>query len=204
MPRIVMIASHVVGALLASATQALAQPPSMPEQWSFDPEVLIAESEDLLLRAPDATIDGLFQAVHASAKSPNDAGVLCQLFDPHTDRSLEGLNAIASRLGNDSRVRFADAVARIFIAAAQHPRQPYDAATARQALKSAGVRAALLDDGFVAGLNGPNHPARCRSIGLLLDALQTRPPPERAAVTRLLLSEGLTRLVFPDGSVPIR
>ena len=34
---------------------------------------------------------------------------------------------------------------------------------------------------------------RCRSFGMLLDALADRPLGERAAVTRLLLHEGLSQ-----------
>jgi hypothetical protein len=82
------------------------------------------------------------------------------LFDPQADRGLDGLNALTLQLGEESRVRLADAVTQFVVAAAQNPPQPYDAAAARQALKAAGVRAALLDDGFVAGLNGNDHPAR--------------------------------------------
>ena len=89
---------------------------------------------------------------------------------------------------------FANAVADVFVSAAQSPRQPYDAAVAEQALKAAGVRAALLDEQFLAGLNGDDHDARCRSVGSLLESLQSRPLGERAAVTRLLLSQGLNYL----------
>lgn len=192
------VAVLTVGLLCALPTPAQ-QSSSMLEQWGFDPAVLVADGEELLRRAPDAQIDGLFQAVHASAQSPQEAQVLCALFAPEADRSLAGLNTIASRLGEDSRARFADAVAEVFVAAAQHPPQSYDPAVARQSLKAAGVRAALLNDGFAAGLNGNDHDARCRSIGWMLDALQTRPLPERAAVTRLLLSEGLALMAAPDG-----
>ena len=73
------------------------------------------------------------------------------------------------------------------------------AAAARQSLKAAGVTAAILHDGFVAGLNADgNAPdarsARCQSLRWLLDAMQARPVAERAAMTRLLLDEGLTRM----------
>ena len=185
-------------ALLASAP-AFAQD-SVLEQWGFDPAVLVSSGQDLLSRAPDATVDGLFQALHATAKRPEESQALCALFDPQADRGLDGLNALTSQLGEESRVRLADAVTQFVVAAAQNPPQPYDAAAARQALKAAGVRAALLDDGFVAGLNGNDHPARCRSIGLLLDALQAQPVGERAAVTRLMLAEGLDRLVLASGA----
>lgn len=188
-------------ALVLATTPALAQDTTQStlEAWGIDASVLASSSEDLLLRAPDPAIDGLFQAVHASAQSPAEAGALCRLFDPQADRSLDGLNEVASKLGDASRERFATATAEAFVAAAQSPRQPYDAAQAQQWLKAAGVRAAILDDRFTAGLAGEDHDARCRSIGLLLDALQSRPLPERAAVTRLLLAEGLARLAMGTG-----
>lgn len=169
--------------------------------WGFDPGALLADGRELLLRAPDASVDGLFQAVHASANSPQDSRTLCALFDPNAERSLEGYNRIASQLSEQSRLRFADAATDFFITAAQSPRQPYDAGTAMQSLKAAGVRAALLNDGFLAGLNGGDHDARCRSVGWLMDAMQSRPVAERASVMRLLLSQGLDYLA-PGASSP--
>ena len=186
----------------ATPPQAVQAPAATPgatiEQWGFDPAVLVADGTELLARAPDPAIDQLFQAMHASSRDPADAQVLCQLFDPAGDRSLAGLNVIASRLGQASQERFANAVAGVFVAAMQNPPHAHDTAAARQALKSAGVRAALLNDGFTAGLNGNDHAARCDSVAMLLDVLHERPLSERAGVTRLLLSEGLQRLV--DGA----
>ncbi|MGQ4660693.1 hypothetical protein [Lysobacter sp. F6437] len=179
----------------STSAPAPAPPGTMIEQWGFDPAVLVADGTELLARAPDPAIDRLFQAMHASSRDPADAQVLCRLFDPAADRSLAGLNAIASRLGQASQERFANAVAGVFVAAMQNPPQAYDSAAARQALKSAGVRAALLNDGFTAGLDGNDHAARCDSVAMLLDVLHQRPLSERAGVTRLLLGDGLQRLV---------
>jgi len=188
----------VAAALLAvSATPALAQDLG---DWGFDPSALVADGRELLLRAPDASVDGLFQAVHESAKTPQDASTLCALFDPGAQRSLDGYNRIASQLTQQSRVRFADAATNFFLTAAQSPRQPYDAAVATQALKAAGVRAALLNDGFLAGLNGNDHDARCRSVGWLIDAMASRPVAERASVMRLLLSQGIDYLSIGAGA----
>lgn len=189
--------TFAAAALLAASTApAIAQDLG---GWSFDPNAfdpgaLIADGRELLMRAPDASVDGLFQAVHASARAPQDARVLCALFDPQADRSLDGYNRIAAQLSEQSRMRFADAAADFFITAAQSPRQAYDANVAAQSLKAAGVRAALLNDGFLAGLNGNDHDARCRSVGWLLDAMAARPVGERASVMRLLLSQGLDYL----------
>lgn len=172
------------------------------EQWGFDPSVLMADGQELLLRAPDAAIDQLFQAARISIADPREAQVLCPLFDPAAERSLASFNAVANRLGPEHSGRFAGAVAGLFVAAMQSPRQPYDEAVARQTLKAAGVRAALLNDGFVAGLNGSDHHARCRSISWLLDDLNAQPRDKRAAAARLMLSEGLGQLAVESGVKP--
>jgi len=167
---------------------------------AFDPSALLADGRELLMRAPDASVDGLFQAVHESAKTPQDASTLCTLFDPDAQRSLDGYNRIASQLSEQSRMRFADAATNFFLTAAQSPRQPYDANVATQSLKAAGVRAALLNDGFLAGLNGGDHDARCRSVGWLMDAMASRPVGERASVMRLLLSQGIDYISLGAGA----
>lgn len=195
------IASRFASVLIAAALATPAYAQASLSDWGFDPGVLLADGRDLVMRAPDASVDGLFQAVHASARSPQDSHVMCELFDPAAERSLEGYQSIAAQLSDESRLRFADAATAFFLAAAQSPRQSYDAATAQQALKAAGVRAAIMNDGFIAGLNGGDHDARCRSVGWLLDALQSRPAAERASVMRLLLSQGLDYLALA-GSLP--
>ncbi|MDQ3206141.1 MAG: hypothetical protein M3Q40_06495 [Pseudomonadota bacterium] len=188
-------------AMVCAPTAAGAQSLSASlAQWGLDPQALVMDGQALLARAPDSAIDGLFQAVHASAQEPTEAEALCALFDPAADRSLAGLNAVAARLGPASRDRFATAVAEAFVAAAQSPPRPLDEGLAQQQLKAAGVRAALQDEGFVAGLNGQDHGARCRSVRSLLDVLQQRPLAERSSVVRLLLSQGLNYVALADGS----
>ncbi|MEO6170411.1 MAG: hypothetical protein ABIO84_05700 [Lysobacter sp.] len=170
------------------------------EQWGFDPSALVADGHELLLRAPDSAIDRVFQAARVSLADPNEAAVLCPLFDPGSDRSLAALNEVANRLGPEHSSRFAGAVANLFVAAVQSPRQPFDKKAALQGLKSSGVRAALINDGFVAGLNGSDQQARCRSIRWLMDDLHGQPLQQRAAVTRLLLAEGLGQLADASGA----
>lgn len=177
--------------LLAAAPTSAPAPPPPLDAWGLDPAAVLASGEELLLRAPDSALDGLLQALHASAQSPRDAQALCALFDPRGEPGLERLQQLSGRLGDDTRARFADAVAVLVVSAAQSPRQPYDPAQARQALKAAGVRAALLHDGFTAALAGDDHDARCRAVGQLLEVVRAQPLAERAAVTRLLLGEGL-------------
>jgi hypothetical protein len=202
-PRFRFLAARLLlwAALCTTSTFALAQqagPATAIEQWGFDPAVLVADGTELLARAPDRSIDALFQAVHASSRDAADAQVLCRLFDPAADRSLAGLNATAARLSDASRERFAGAVAEVFVGAMQHPPRPRDPEPGRRALRAAGVRAAMLNDDFSAGLRGDDHAGRCRSVTMLLDSLHGRPLAERAAVTRLLLAEGMTRLASGD------
>ena len=175
---------------------------STGDAWSFDPAVFAADTRTLLRRAPDPAVDGVFQAVHAAARTPGDAEVLCALFEPAADRSFEGLNAAASRLSPASQDRLLLATADVLLAASQSPPRPFDADAARQALKSNLARTAILHDGFAAGLmaegnDAASRDARCRALGAVLDTLQARPAAERAQVTRLLLDEGLARFAMP-------
>lgn len=184
-----------IGAAVALLALVLAAPlPAHAAQWGFDPSLLVADSRALLLRAPDSEIDRLLQAVHGSAQSPTEAAALCAAFDPDGELGLEALQTAGEQLGAASRERFVAAIASLVIAAAQHPPQPFDETRARQALKAAGVSAAIQHDGFSAGLNGDDRDARCRSVGQLIDGLQTQPLPQRAAATRLLLIEGIGML----------
>lgn len=195
--------SRSLPVILACCVLACCMPAAAQDTdaWSFDPATLASSGSDLVLRAPDASIDRLFQALHASSQVPAESRALCALFDPDADRSLSGLNATVAQLGDDSRERFAGALTEVLIAGAQQSRQPYEPLAARQSLKAAGVTAAILHEGFVAGLNGEsNDPAtraaRCRSLRWLLESVQSQPPAERAAVTRYLLTEGLAQLTL--------
>jgi hypothetical protein len=186
-------------AIVLAATPAIAQDEYVVDLSQIDPAALLASAGDVLLRAPDTAIDDLFQATHAAAQSPRDAKILCTLFDPHADRGFEALAATANRLGADSRERFAIALANIAAGGLQNPRQPYDAAAAKQTLKSAGVTALLLHDDFLVGMTADGsdvaaRDARCRSFGWMLDALRDVPVAQRVAATRLLLNEGLAQL----------
>ncbi|KAB8196982.1 hypothetical protein FKV24_004020 [Lysobacter maris] len=188
-------------ALFSSAAHpaAAAPPPgpdtrAMMEAWGVDPAVLAGNGAALLRNAPDPAVDTLFQAVHHSLQDEKEARALCALFEPDGDRSLDGLNRAAATLGDNSRQRLANAVVLVLMSSAQGSPQAYDADAARQALKAAAVRAAMLNDGFTTALNGGNNRARCRAVGQLTAALEGQPQAERAAVTRLLLGEGLTML----------
>ena len=161
----------------------------------FDPGALMGEVQDVLVRTPDAQIDGLFHALHGSMRQPQEAEAICGLFDADADRGIDALNDVATRLSGASRQRFVDSIANVFVAGLQGQPQAYDQAAAAQALRANGARAAMLHDGFSAGLStGASRDARCRSLGQMLDVLADRPQPERAMVTRLLLDQGLRQI----------
>lgn len=188
--------------MLSLATALLLAPSAAPAQQAghggfslaLDRSALLADGRQVIRRAPAAAVDEVLQALIASARQPREAEAVCALFDPGGDRSLSGLNDVASQLPPQSRERLTGAVAGLVFAALQAPAQPWDEDVARQALKQAGVRAALVQDGFTAGLQGDDHAARCRSVATLLEVLADRPLEERVGVARLLMDEGLSQL----------
>lgn len=176
-----------LGAVLAVPAAAQGQRPE-----GFDPAVLMGGVGDVLARTPDAQVDGLFQALHGAMQQPAEADAICSLFDAGADRGIDRLNEAAMRLPEARRQRFADAIAQAVVTALQSPPQRWDRAAATQALKANGTRAAILHDGFTAGLVADaSREARCSSLGAMLDVLADRPVQERVAVTRLLLEQGL-------------
>lgn len=190
-----MLKRAFLAATLAALSLAAPLHAASAGGWDFDPSVLAESGSDVLKRAPAPQMDAVFQAVHAVAANAAEAPALCALLQPDADRSLDGLNAFASRLGPDSRARFGNALADLLVTAVQSAPQPYDPAVAQQALKASAVTAALLHDGFMAGFQAGNdasgRDARCQSMRWLLDAMQSRPLGERASMTRLLLDQGL-------------
>src|SRR5690625_4215917 len=100
----------------------------------IDVAMVLAGAEDVLLRASDRDVDGLYQAVLAASQSEEEAQVLCELFDPDADRSLGGLQRAANRLGPQSRARFADAVVAIAVGGMQNSLQAYDPAIDRKSV----------------------------------------------------------------------
>ena len=189
-----LLAGMVVWVALGSGA-ASAQSAS---DWGLDASVLASNGSDLLQRAPDAQIDGLFQAVHAATREGTGAQALCALFEPDADRSVAGLGAVAAQLDPQQRGQLGNAIADLVVAALQAPVQNFDHAGAQQALTRAVVTAGMLHDGFGAGLqagdDAAGRDARCQSLHWLLDAVQSRPAAERVAITRLLLDQGLTRM----------
>lgn len=185
---------HLLAALigLALAVPLAASAQDFEGFEGFDPAVLMGGVKDVLARTPDAQVDGLFQALHGSMQQPSEAQAICSLFDADADRGIDSLNDVAMQLPEASRQRFADAIAQVVVAGLQSPPQNWDRVAAQQALKQNGTRAAILNDGFTAGLaDGASRDARCQSMGAMLDVLADRPREERVPVTRLLLEQGL-------------
>ena len=184
------------GLFVALAPCARAAP---REPWTFDPQVLMARSEAVITRAPDATLDRLFQAVAGAARQPAELEAMCALFDPSARRDLAAINRAALAFGDASRRDFQQATDALLAAADHAPEQPYDPELAGRALRQSAVTAAMLFDGFVAAVNSPrsdaaSQRARCRALRQLLDVVSMRPLPERAMITRLLMREGLERV----------
>lgn len=171
---------------------------SARDSWTFDPQRLLARSEAVIARAPDASLDRLFQAVAEAAREPRERRAMCALFDPQSRRDLAAINHAALQFGDASQRRF-QAATDALLAAADGPVQSWDRALSERALRQAAVTAAMLHDGFVAALHGEgsdeaSRQARCGALRQLLDVLSMRPLRERAMVTRLLMREGLRRL----------
>src|SRR5690554_3100469 len=191
--------------LVALSLACLALPASAQQRGSYeidlsgiDAAMVLSGAEDVMLRASDRDVDGLYQAVLEASKSDEEAELLCALFDPSADRSLAGLQRVANGLGPQSRARFADAAVGIAMAGMQNPPRPYDPAAGDHVLRRAGVTAMLVHDGFSVGIAATgddpgSRQARCRSFRQLVDVLQDFELDERAAATRYLMLEGLTR-----------
>ena len=182
---------------LAAALPAQAQPARV-DPSGIDPLQVMAGASDLLSRAPDADIDRLFKAVHAVSRNESEARGLCALIEADADRSLQGLQRAATALGQDSRVRFVEAVAGVAVGGLQGTPRPYDPAAGAQALKAATATGMMLHDGFLARLSNTgrdpdSRQARCTAFRQLVDVLDGFEFDQRVAATRYLLSEGLAR-----------
>lgn len=153
-------------------------------------------AEDVVMRAPDRDLDRLFDAMHRASQSDADAAVVCALLAPDADRSAAALQRAAGRLSAANRQGMLDALAMLLLSGMQQPRQPYDAASAAQVVRSAGVKAMFLNEGFAEGISADGSgeasgDLRCRSLRWLVDALADFEPGERAAAMRYLLLEGV-------------
>lgn len=184
----------LLACLLPLATGAAAREP-----WTFDPQELLARSEQVITRSPDPALDGLFQAVATAARRPDELQAMCALFDPAARRDLAAINRVALGFGAQSQRNFRQATEALLQASRTAPAQPYDPQLAWRALRQAAVTAAMLYDDFVAAIDSrgsdpASQRARCRALRQLLDTVSMRPLNERAMITRLLMREGLRRI----------
>jgi len=182
---------------LAPVMGAQAQSPRV-DLSDVDRLQVLAGASDVLARAPDVDVDRLFKAVHAASRDEGEARGLCALFEPDADRSLAGLQRAANALGEQSRMRFIDAVSAVVVNGLQAPPRGYDPAVGEQALKAATVTGMMLHDGFLLGLSSTgadaaSRHARCTAFRQMVDVLDGFGLAERVAATRYLLSEGLAR-----------
>ncbi|RMH93763.1 hypothetical protein EBB59_03700 [Lysobacter pythonis] len=164
-----------------------------------------AQADGLLRAASDDSLERLFASVHALSRHPDDAARVCRALASVSRASADTWLRLARTLSDDNRRALASALGEVAMSGWQSAPRPFDEPRARQWLRQAGVRAAMLNDGFVAGLSGAEgdtgqEALRCRSLGWLLDALATQPREARAAVTRLLLRDGLASVLNVAGS----
>lgn len=160
-----------------------------------------AQANTLLRGVSNDALDSLFQSVHAISTSSYDATQVCHALASPQRGSADTWLALAQDLSSDNRNRLTDALGQIVLSGWQGRPDPFDENAARTSLRQAGVRAAMLNAGFSASAfdMGNTHTAseaqkealRCRSLGWLLDAVASQPLEERAAITRLLLRDGL-------------
>ena len=168
---------------------------------------------DALLRSASAeSLDGLFQSVHGLMKSPTDSLQVCRALASDARGSADTWLTLAQGLSDANRDALTGALADVALSGWQGRPMPFDDAAARRQLTQAGVRAAMLNDGFSASALG-NPPApdadtdaadmeaqRCRSLGWLLDAVAAQPRDERAAITHLLLRDGIASTLKSSAS----
>lgn len=166
---------------------------------------LASQADSLLRSASNDALDSLFQSVHAVSRSPDDAGKVCRALASSERGSADTWLALAQDLSSDNRDRLTGALGEVALSGWQGSPAPFDEKAARTSLRQAGVRAAMLNDGFSAsalsvdgsadGNEAEMEALRCRSLGWLLDAVAGQPLDERAAITRLLLRDGLASVL---------
>lgn len=186
----------------AAAALSLLAAPSRAQEYvvdlsQLDPQLVMSTGADVLRRAPDGSIDRLFQAVSLSSKSDDESRVLCALFEPDANRDVAAFQRAVDRLPPASRERFAVAFTEIALVGMQSPPQDYDRAYAQKVVQQSAIGAAMLHDGFMAAVtstatDAASRSARCAAFRQVIGVLAAKPQVERAAATRWLLEEGLT------------
>lgn len=162
---------------------------------------LAVQADGLLRAASDSSLDSLFQSVHGVSRHPDDAAQVCRALASEQRASADTWLALAQNVSPDNRRALTSALGEIALSAWQSVPRDFDEAEARRWLRQAGVRAAMLNADFSARIwdDTPNDAEqdalRCQSLGWLLDAVASQPLAERAAITRLLLRDGLASVL---------
>ena len=165
----------------------------------LDKGAAISGANDVLKRAPDASIDQIFQSTLMASRQPKDRELLCQMLNQGGVRNSNELFAFANRLSEDSRNRYLESLINVALDSMQAPVQKESKALGERTLKQAGVVAMLTNDSFMQDImdtqtSASSQEARCRATGLMLEILKDFKLEERAAATRYLLSQGLSQV----------
>ena len=162
---------------------------------------LAVQADGLLRAASDSSLDSLFQSVHGVSRHPDDAAQVCRALASEQRASADTWLTLAQSMSPDNRRALTSALGEIAISSWQSVPRPFDEAEARRWLRQAGVRAAMLNADFSARIwddaanDAEQDALRCQSLGWLLDAVASQPLAERAAITRLLLRDGLASVL---------
>lgn len=168
---------------------------------------LASQADALLRSASDESLDSLFQSVHAVSKTPGDAEQVCRALASNQRGSADTWLALAQGLSSANRDELTSALGEIALSGWQGKPSSFDENAARTSLRQAGVRAAMLNEGFSASALANDDASqaeleamRCQSLGWLLDAVATQPTTERAAITRLLMRDGIASILEKSAS----
>lgn len=187
-----------IWAMLLTTAMCFAVAPATSQAQSRNE--LAAQADALVRSASSEALDSLFQSVHGISATPADAAQVCRALASPDRGSADTWLALAQGLSGDNRDALTSALGEVALSGWQGRPAAFDEAAARTLLRQAGVRAAMLHEGFSAAAFNADEGAgneaemeslRCRSLGWLLDAVAGQPAEERAAITRLLLRDGL-------------
>ena len=173
---------------------------------------LATQADALLRSASEQSIDCLFQSVHGLSKTPGDSARLCRALASPDRGSADTWLALAQQISPGNRDALTGALGDVALSGWQGSPAAFNEEDARKSLRQAGVRAAMLNEGFSASALSGNDgevadgdeadALRCRSLGWLLDAVASQPRAERAAITRLLLRDGMASLLQQSAASP--
>lgn len=165
---------------------------------------LATQADALLRSASESSLDRLFQSVHGLSRTPEDSARLCRALASPDRGSADTWLALAQQISPGNRDALTGALGDVALSGWQGRPAAFNEEEARKSLRQAGVRAAILNEGFSVGAltadatipgDAEADALRCQSLGWLLDAVASQPQAERAAITRLLLRDGMASLL---------